>query len=74
LAVLKPHLTAVRGEIPYEEIAKALQLSDGAARVALHRLRKRFREIFRAVIAETVSEVGEIEGEIRYVLEVLSRA
>jgi len=40
---LKEYLTAERGEIPYEEIARQLGASEGAARVAVHRLRKRFR-------------------------------
>jgi RNA polymerase sigma-70 factor (ECF subfamily) len=73
LRQLKPHLTAERGSIPYPEIAAALQTSESAARVAVHRLRRRFREAFRGVIAETVSTPEEIEPEARYVLEVLSR-
>jgi len=70
---LQPHLTASRGEIPYAEIATALQTTEGAARVAVHRLRKRFRELFREVLADTVSAPEEVDGELRYVLEVLSR-
>jgi RNA polymerase sigma-70 factor (ECF subfamily) len=42
---LQPHLTAERGSIAYPEIAAALGLSEGAARVAVHRFRKRFREL-----------------------------
>src|SRR6187431_506428 len=47
---LKPQLTSARGEIAYGEIARALQTTEGAARVAVHRLRKRFREVFREQI------------------------
>ena len=38
-----------------------------------HRLRRRFRELFREVLADTVSAPEEVDGELRYVLEVLSR-
>lgn len=73
LAELKPYLTAERGEIPYEKIAGALGVSEGAARVAVHRLRKRFRELFREVIADTVSAPEEVHPELKHVIEVLSR-
>ena len=69
--LLKPHLTADRGQIPYADIAAAGQTTEGAARVAIHRLRKRFREVFRAVIADTVAAPEEVEAEVRHVLEVL---
>jgi RNA polymerase sigma factor (sigma-70 family) len=69
---LKSCLTAERGEISYAEIAAALSLSEGAVRVAVHRLRKRFREVFREEIAHTVSSPEEIEGEVRYLMSVLA--
>ncbi len=73
LLQLKPYLTAERGSIPYETVASALQTSEGAARVALHRLRKRFRDVFRDVVAGTVSAPEDLDQEVRYVLAVLSR-
>jgi RNA polymerase sigma-70 factor (ECF subfamily) len=69
---LKPHLTAERGSIAYAEIAAALGLTEGAARVVVHRFRKRFREVFRQAIADTVSTPEEVENELRLVLEILS--
>lgn len=72
LRQLKPHLTAERRLIPYASIAIALQTTEGAARVAVHRLRRRFRETFRAVIADTVSNPEEVDAEVRHVLESLS--
>jgi RNA polymerase sigma-70 factor (ECF subfamily) len=69
---LKPHLTAERGSIAYPEIAAALGLSEGAARVTVHRFRKRFREVFRQTIADTVATPEEVESELRLVLEILS--
>lgn len=74
LEQLKPYLTAERGSIPYGTVASALQTSDGAARVALHRLRKRFRDVFRDVVAETVSAPEDLDQEVSYILAVLGRA
>jgi RNA polymerase sigma factor (sigma-70 family) len=70
---LKTSLTAERGEVSYREIAGTLQMTEGAARVALHRLRKRFREIFREEIASTVSTSDEVDDEVHYVVGILSR-
>jgi RNA polymerase sigma factor (sigma-70 family) len=70
---LKAVLMAERGAIPYAELAAALGLSEGAARVAVHRLRKRFRELFRATVAETVSNAEDLEEELRYLVGVLGR-
>jgi hypothetical protein len=72
LQKLKPHLTQERGAIPYDDIATALETTPGAARVAVHRLRRRFREVFREVVAETISTREELDSEVRYILEVLS--
>ena len=69
---LKACLTAERGEISYAEIAAELGQSEGTARVAVHRLRKRFREVFREEIAHTVSSAEEIEEEVRYLMGVLA--
>lgn len=71
---LKPYLTAEHGAIPYPELAAAMRTSPVAARTAVHRLRKRFRELFRQTIADTVSTPEEVDAELGYVLEVLSRA
>ncbi len=70
---LKASLTAERGEVAYRDIAATLQMTEGAVRVALHRLRKRFREIFREEISGTVSNVDDVDDEVRYVVAVLSR-
>jgi len=71
---LKEWLTAERGGIPYVQIAVTLATTEGAARVAVHRLRKRFRELFRQSIAETVASAGDVDTELRYLVAVLSRA
>ena len=71
---LKGALTAERGGIAYDQLAATLELSEGAARVAVHRLRKRFRVLFRAAVAETVSPPEEVEDELRYVVGLLGEA
>jgi RNA polymerase sigma-70 factor (ECF subfamily) len=48
-------------------------MSEGAARVAVHRLRKRFRELFRGAVADTVSEASEVDEEVRHVVSLLSQ-
>lgn len=69
---LKEYLTSDRGSIPYPTIARALGIGEGGARSAVHRLRKRFREFFRAAIAATVSDAAEVEDELRQVVRALS--
>ena len=44
---LKPFLTLGKSAIPYSDAAKELALSEGAVRVAVHRLRRRYRELSR---------------------------
>jgi RNA polymerase sigma factor (sigma-70 family) len=70
--VYGPALTAERGDIPYATMAAQLGLSEPAVRMAVHRLRKRFREVFREEIAQTVADPNEVEEEIRYLLAALA--
>jgi DNA-directed RNA polymerase specialized sigma24 family protein len=69
---LKPYLAAERGHIPYAAIASDLGIREGAARVAVHRLRKRFRELFRAAVADTVADPSEVDAEVRHVASLLA--
>jgi len=69
---LKRCLTAERGEISYAETATALNLSEGTARVVVHRIRKRFRELFREEIAQTVATPKEIDDEVRHLMRALA--
>jgi RNA polymerase sigma-70 factor (ECF subfamily) len=71
-AELKGSLVQARAAVPYGELANRLHLSEGALRVAVHRLRQRYRELLRAEIAHTVAEPGEVEGELRYLFRVLA--
>jgi len=47
-------------------------MNEGAVKVAIHRLRKRFREIVRADIAQTVEGPAQVDEELRYLVEVLA--
>jgi len=71
-AVLSPALTAERGDIPYAAMAAKLGQNEPAVRMAVHRLRKRFREVFREEIAQTVADPREVEEEIRHLLAALA--
>jgi RNA polymerase sigma factor (sigma-70 family) len=69
---LKGCLTAERGEIPYAEVAARLGMTEGTARAAVHRMRSRFRALFRAEIARTVAKPEEVEDEVRYLRRALT--
>lgn len=56
----------------FAESGKRLGLSEGAARVAAHRMKKRYREILREAIGETVAAPSDVEDEIRYLVAILS--
>ncbi len=66
-------LTGERASVPYAELAVRLRMTEGAVKVAVHRLRRRYRQILRAAIAETVSTPEEVEEEIRYLFKVVAR-
>ena len=70
---LKGFLTGDSDDVPYADTARALDMSEGAVKVAVHRLRRRFRDALVKEIAETVSDPADIDGEIRHLLQAVSR-
>ena len=60
-------------ELPRDQIAARLDMSEGAVKVAVHRLRQRYRKLLRAAIAETVSNEADLDDEMRYLVAVLRR-
>ncbi|MBI5387684.1 MAG: sigma-70 family RNA polymerase sigma factor [Verrucomicrobia bacterium] len=62
---LKPFLMVGRNAIPYAPTAAELGLTEGAVRVAVHRLRQRYRELLRAEIAQTLADPAAVEEEMR---------
>jgi RNA polymerase sigma-70 factor (ECF subfamily) len=69
---LKPTLTEVSRAVRYSEIATRLGTTEGAVKVAVHRLRQRYRELLRAEIAETVSGPEEVDDELRNLFAALA--
>ncbi len=65
---LKPHLVAGGSDSGYEALARELGTSAAAARVAVHRLRKRFGAVLREEVAHTVADPSEVDAEIRWLL------
>lgn len=62
---LKVFLTAEKGALPHAAVAKTLSINEGAVRVAVHRLRKRYRELLRDEIAQTLSDPSQVDEEMR---------
>ncbi len=69
--VLLPLMCAERQDDSYAEAATTLGSTPGAVRVAVHRLRRRFRSLLIAEIATTVSDADQIEEELNYLMNVL---
>lgn len=68
---LKPFLTGDPDATSYAEVARTLVTSEGAIKVAVHRLRRRFRDLLVEDIADTVDDASEIDGEIAYLFKAI---
>jgi RNA polymerase sigma-70 factor (ECF subfamily) len=71
---LKPWLVGEVGSLSQGEAAQQLGLSEGAVKVAIHRLRKRFRELVKEEIAGTVDQPVTVQEELHYLLEALAQS
>lgn len=69
---LIPCLQGDRLDSTYAEIGNRLGLSEGAVKVAVHRLRQRYRELLRACVANTVADPLDVDGELQHLMTVLS--
>lgn len=69
---LRPWLSAGATPGSQAEVAARLGLSEGAVKVAIHRLRKRFREAVRREVAQTVHDESELAGEMQHLIAALS--
>jgi DNA-directed RNA polymerase specialized sigma24 family protein len=68
--------TWLLGEVPslsQSVAAQELGLSEGAVKVAVHRLRKRFRDLVKIEVAQTVDDPAQVAEELRYMVEVLAQ-
>ncbi len=70
---LKGCLMVERGKLDYPAVAARLGVNEGAARVAVHRLRKRFREVYREEISQTLADGADVDGELRHLAAALAR-
>jgi RNA polymerase sigma-70 factor (ECF subfamily) len=70
---LKSFLTGGDSEISYAQLSAELGMSEGALKVAIHRLRRRFAQSLRDEIGRTVASPAQVEEEMRYLLEVIRR-
>lgn len=65
---LKGFLLDERGATPFAEAAQQLGMNEAAVKSAVHRMRKRFREMFREEIENTVASPTEVDDEIRHLI------
>jgi RNA polymerase sigma factor (sigma-70 family) len=65
-------LAGSRSEVAYRDLAAQLATSEGAVKVAVHRLRQRYREILREAVADTVAAGADVEQELRHLFEALA--
>ena len=70
---LQQFLWGRQAELSYADMGTRLGMNEGSIKVAVHRLRQRFRQLLHQEVAQTVEHGGEIEAELRYLLEVFAR-
>lgn len=69
---LKGIITVGKADLSYAELAGELKLTEGAVKVAAHRMRQRYREKLRRQIADTVGSESEVDEELRNLMAALS--
>ncbi len=67
----KPWLTGYGGPVSQSEAARRLEMTEGAVKVAVHRLRRRLRDVIKNEISQTVNDRADIDREMRDLLEAL---
>jgi RNA polymerase sigma-70 factor (ECF subfamily) len=73
-AVLKPWLSFAAEPGSQAAAAAELGVNEGAVKVAIHRLRHRFRELVRAEVAQTLPADGDVRAELRHLVEALAES
>ncbi|MBI5385943.1 MAG: sigma-70 family RNA polymerase sigma factor [Verrucomicrobia bacterium] len=69
---LKGFVWGGRSELPYAQVGEQLGMSEGAVKVAVHRLRQRYGQLLRQEVAQTVAHPEEVDEELRYLVSVMS--
>lgn len=70
---LLTHLWSDADAIPYTELSARFDLTPVNLRVTFHRYRQRYRELLREAVATTVADPDEVDDELRFLMEVVSR-
>ena len=69
---LKVFLVEARGAAAFAEVAARMGVTEAALKSVVHRMRRRYAELFRDEVAHTVENPAEVEEEIRHMFAVLS--
>jgi len=69
---LKVYLAADQNAPPYAAVAAPLGMTEGAVKVAVHRLRQQYQRLIREEVARTLGDPAEVEDEIRRLFEAVS--
>ena len=69
---LKPWLNGDTESLFQAEAARRLGMNEGAVKVAIHRLRRRFRELVKSEIAQTLNDPGQVNDELACLIAALS--
>ena len=70
--LMKVYLTGERGGAPLASAAQTLGMTETALKVAIHRLRQRYGELFRAEILQTVAAPEDLKEELGYLRSIMS--
>ena len=70
---LKVYLAGQKADVGYAKVGEQLEMTEGAVKVAVHRLRRRFRHLLREEISQTVSSPDQVEDEIRHLWTAVGR-
>ena len=70
--ILKPWLVGESLSLSQAQAAQQLATTEGAVKVMIHRLRKRFREVVRLEIGQTLHDSDQVDEELRHLIEALS--
>jgi RNA polymerase sigma factor (sigma-70 family) len=71
-ALMSPHLLDPETAGSYAQLAQSLGMTEGAVKTAMHRLRRRYADLFRREVAVLVASEAEVEDEIRHMASILA--
>ena len=69
---IQPYMSGAEGRPGYAQLGAGLGMGESAVTVAMHRMRRRYGELLREEIAQTVTSTQEVEDELRHLMHVVS--